>query len=162
MATNASKITGVQNAILVSDAGIDVEQIRKDATDLMDHRTESDFTQRAMNFMHAHPVAFKKAEHFIRTHPWAAKAMIGAGAIGALAPNVAADEFFGMNTSEIDGAFDLIADHIMPGAGKVISALPQLFIPIVILIVVVMILLFVPNVLTDVLDMLKGALKLKK
>jgi len=164
MAINASKITGIQSDMITPEMGIANEQITADVKDLTKAESYSDLTIRVAAFIEKHPSTMTKVQTFAKTHPYMVRAgMAGVGAISLLSVPVAAtDTVFGVNTTEIDGAFSLISDHIMPGIGKIVSGLPPIFIPLVIVVVLVMVLMFVPGLLSSVLEMLKSAIKFKK
>jgi len=143
----------------LASACIDVDQFTEDSRDLMEHKTESDFTTRCMAFTRKYPQATSKTMQWIHNHPVAFKAgLVGAG-LGVMAGRVAADTAFGINTTEIDDAFSLMNDHILPDVGKTVSALPSVIIPLVILIVLIMILFIVPELMGTLLDAVSSAIK---
>lgn len=140
---------------------IDVDQLREDAQDLMQAKP-AEMNDKLIRFAQHNRAAMQKAANMVKAHPWMAKAMIGAGTIAALAAPVAADGTFGINGTQIDEMFSVLNQNILPDVGGTISALPAVIIPIVILIVLIVILLFVPELLYSLLDMLKGAFKIKR
>lgn len=159
MATNASKFTGVQNGILTSDMSIDAEQIKADAQAIM-QAGPAERSGALTRFMQNNHAAVHKAVNYAKNHPWMARAMIGAGTVAVLVPNVAADTAFGMNSTEMDAAFDVLNNHLLPNVGGTISAMPAIIIPLVMLVVLIMVMLFVPELLTSMIDMIKDAMKL--
>nr|WP_321352512.1 hypothetical protein [uncultured Methanoregula sp.] len=163
MATNASKFTGIQNTV-VPEMGIDVEQIKADAQDLTQAENYSDLTVRLATFIQKHPETGQRVQRFMKSHPLLVKAGIAGAGLGALVGPVAAsdDSAFGINGTQIDGAFDILNHHLLPSVGQTISAMPSIVIPLVILIVLIIIMLFVPELLYSLIDMLKGALKFKR
>ena len=83
---------------------------------------------------------------------------LGMGAAFLVSRVAADDTVFGINGTQIDDMFSALNQHILPDVGQTISAMPQIIIPIVILVVLIMILLFVPNLLHELLQMLKEAM----
>ena len=161
MANNAVKFTGKPEAVLMPDLEMDVEQLRADAEEMIDEGNYSDCTNRVMRFLHNHPAEVQRAEVWIHDHPLAAKAAMAGAGLVMLAPGARA-EAFGINQTEVDEAFSILNDCILPNVGETISAMPSIVIPLVILIVLIIILLFVPELLYSLIEMVKGALKIKK
>jgi Na+/alanine symporter len=101
-----------------------------------------------------------KINDFYSRHPTLVKVvLIGAG-IGSLVGPVAAanDTVFGVDTATLDAAFDLMSQHIIPKTGELISAMPSVIIPLVILIVLIMILFIVPELLGTLIDAVRSAI----
>jgi len=109
----------------------------------------------------------------VKTHPLMVKTLFGAGAVVTLmqpvlasvtveAEPTKASASFGMDGAQIDSMFNILNVHILPDVGQTIAQLPTVIIPIVILIVLIVILMFVPELLYSLLDMLKGAFKMKR
>lgn len=158
MQLNASKFTGVQSA---TPAGIDVDQIRADAQAII-QANPAQRESAVLRFAQNNRAAMQTAGDYVKSHPWMAKALIGAGSIGALVPGVAAEDAFGMNTTQIDSMFSVLNNHILPSVGQTIGSMPAVIIPIVILIVLIAILMFVPELLYGLMDMLRDSFKIKK
>ena len=64
-----------------------------------------------------------------------------------------------INTTDVDTAFDVLSEHIIPKMGEVISATPGIIVPLVILIVLVMVLFFFPKLLNSLLSAIEGAIR---
>jgi hypothetical protein len=133
------------------------EQIAMEARDLLDHVNDSALTERFMQFKEKHPAMVGKAVDFCMKHPLAVKAAATSVGLGYLVSPVAADTF-GINTTDIDEAFDLMNQHILPKTGETISAMPAVIIPLVILIVLIMILFIVPELLGTLIDAVRSAI----
>lgn len=161
MQQNASKFTGVQSPLTETPARIDVEQIKIDAQVLM-QASPAERDSALIRFAQNNRAAMHKAADYAKTHPWFAKAMIGAGTVAAMVPGVAAEGAFGINGTEIDEMFGVLNEHILPNVGTTIGAMPAVIIPIVILIVLIAILMFVPELLYGLMDMLREAFKIRK
>lgn len=161
MQQNASKFTGVQSIMTETPSGIDVEQIKADAQAIM-QAGPADRSNALIRFAQNNRAAMHKAADYAKTHPWMARAMVGAGTVTALVPGVAAEGAFGINGTEIDEMFGVLNDHILPNVGTTIGSMPAVIIPIVILIVLIAILMFVPELLYGLMDMLRDAFKIRK
>lgn len=137
-----------------------VEQIAMETKDLLDHVTESDLTERFMQFKAKHPAIVGRAMDFYLNHRSLVKAGLVSVGLGYLGSGVAAanDTVFGINTTEIDAAFDLMNQHIIPKTGETISAMPAVIIPLVILIVLIMILFIVPELMGTLIDAVRSAI----
>ena len=168
MAKNASKFTGVQTGILRTSEGTDVEFIRAELTDLVSEpRTYSDLTDRMMTIVRDHPEITHRVSAVVQKHPILARAAlagVGVGVFGKvmILPAAAEDSAFGMNGTQVDESFDILNNHLLPSVGVTISKMPLIIIPIVILIVLIYVMLFVPEIMYSLIDMLKGALHFGK
>lgn len=134
------------------------EQIAMEAKDLLDHVNDSALTERFMQFKEKHPVMVGKAVDFYLRHPRLVKMVAASVGLGYLVSPVAADTVFGINTTDVDAAFDLMNDHIIPKTGETISAMPAVIIPLVILIVLIMILFIVPELMGTLIDAVRSAI----
>jgi hypothetical protein len=80
----------------------------------------------------------------------------------SLSVPVAAQTTFGINGTQIDAAFSLLNNNILPDVGQTISAMPAIIIPLVILVVLIIIVMFVPELLYSLIDMVKESLHFHK
>jgi ABC-type phosphate/phosphonate transport system permease subunit len=76
-------------------------------------------------------------------------------ALTVTAAPVAADM---INTTQVDEMFDVVNNHIIPQAAGTIGALPALIIPLAFLLVILAIVFFIPDILYEFLDVIKGAI----
>jgi len=133
------------------------EQIAMEAKNLLDHVNDSDLTKRFMQFKEKHPAVVNKAVDFCMKYPLAVKMVAVSVGFGYMVSPVAGDTF-GINTTDIDAAFDLMNQHILPKTGETISAMPAVIIPLVILIVLIMILFIVPELMGTLIDAVRSAI----
>jgi hypothetical protein len=159
MANNASKFTGVPLIVGSPDAGIDVEQIRMDAVEMID-AAPGEQVPALVKFAQRNRAVVRSAFQHVKEHPTMVKVLGLAGASGWLALPVAAEDItaFGMNSTDVDGAFDMLNLHILPKVGVTVGTMPSIIIPFAFVVVLVVILFFIPELLYSMLDMLKGAL----
>ena len=130
-----------------------------------------EFHDAVIRFGQCNRQSLHNAGERIKAHPLMFKAIVGVGSVVTLMqpvfavdvlPETTKTGYFGMDGKQIDGMFEVLNQHILPDVGQTIGQLPSVIIPIVILIVLIVILMFVPELLYSLLDMLKGAFKMKR
>jgi len=95
------------------------------------------------------------------TSPLKAVAMFGlvtCAGLAALAAPVAAD----INWTDIDAMFAGLTEHLIPDITQVVSASTSLIITIVVVIVVIAVAMFFPELLYEILDSLKSAMRFRR
>lgn len=147
MQTNTAKFTG-------KTLGVDSEE----QPEVIDRAQYGMLTNTLADFVQAHPVQSTAMYRYVKSHPRTASAIAaGLGATGMVMP-VAAE----INWTDIDAMFTGLSTHLIPDITSVISASTSLIITVVVIIVVIAVAMFFPELLYEILDMLKNSMRIRK